>query len=45
MPKWILICQNCGTEFQHSQIDDVGMFSYLLSIETRNPAWDYVRLP
>lgn len=25
MPMWILICTNCKTEFEHSQISDVGM--------------------
>jgi len=25
MPNWILICANCKAEFQHSQIEDVGM--------------------
>jgi hypothetical protein len=29
MPKWILICQNCNAEFEHSQISDVGMFSFV----------------
>jgi predicted nucleic-acid-binding Zn-ribbon protein len=29
MPKWILICPKCRTEFQHSQISDVGMGSLL----------------
>jgi len=28
MPKWVLQCPNCKTEFQHSQISDVGMASY-----------------
>jgi hypothetical protein len=31
MSKWILICSNCKTEFQHSQIDDVGMARLLLA--------------
>ena len=30
MPKWILICSQCKTEFQHSQISDVGMARLLL---------------
>jgi DNA-directed RNA polymerase subunit RPC12/RpoP len=30
MPKWVLICANCKTEFQHSQISDVGMARLLL---------------
>jgi hypothetical protein len=25
MSKWILICPKCKTEFEHSQISDVGM--------------------
>jgi predicted nucleic-acid-binding Zn-ribbon protein len=28
MSAWILKCVNCGSDFQHSQISDVGM-SYL----------------
>jgi hypothetical protein len=27
---WILICSNCKSEFQQSQISDVGMSSLLL---------------
>jgi DNA-directed RNA polymerase subunit RPC12/RpoP len=30
MPAWILICPKCKTEFQHSQISDVGMSSLYL---------------
>jgi predicted nucleic-acid-binding Zn-ribbon protein len=29
MSKWILICPKCKTEFEHSQISDVGM-SFLM---------------
>ena len=29
MSKWILICPKCKTEFEHSQIRDVGM-SFLM---------------
>jgi predicted nucleic-acid-binding Zn-ribbon protein len=25
MPRWVLICAKCKTEFQHSQISDFGM--------------------
>ena len=25
MPKWILKCKKCGSDFEHSQIDDTGM--------------------
>jgi rRNA maturation endonuclease Nob1 len=31
MAKWILICPNCKTEFEHSQISDVGLASLLES--------------
>ena len=27
MPKWVLQCPNCKTEFEHSQISDVWMAS------------------
>jgi len=30
MPIWILICPECKSEFEHSQISDVGMASLLL---------------
>jgi hypothetical protein len=29
MAKWILICAKCKTEFEHSQISDVGMASLI----------------
>ena len=29
MSKWILICPKCKTEFEHSEISDVGM-SFLM---------------
>jgi hypothetical protein len=28
MPRWVLQCPNCKTEFQRSQISDVGMARY-----------------
>jgi hypothetical protein len=37
MPKWILICRNCKTEFQHSQISDVGLASLLLADKPNIP--------
>jgi hypothetical protein len=30
MPSWILACGNCGSEFPHSVIEDVGLLSYFL---------------
>ena len=30
MPKWVLICPKCKTEFEHSQINDVGMFCLMI---------------
>jgi len=30
MAKWILICAKCKTEFENSQISDVGMASLML---------------
>jgi len=30
MPKWVLICAKCKSEFEHSQISDVGMASLFL---------------
>jgi hypothetical protein len=30
MSKWILICPKCKTEFEHSQISDVGMSLLML---------------
>jgi DNA-directed RNA polymerase subunit RPC12/RpoP len=30
MAMWILICSNCKSEFQHSQISDVGMARLVL---------------
>ena len=32
-PKWVLICKNCQTEFQHSQVSDVGMASFYLPLK------------
>ena len=31
MARWILICSNCKSEFQHSQISDVGMARLVLA--------------
>jgi hypothetical protein len=25
MPKWVLTCPECKTQFEHSQISDIGM--------------------
>jgi hypothetical protein len=39
MPKWILICKKCEFEFEHSQVDDMGMSSlYLLARPEVPPA-------
>jgi hypothetical protein len=31
MAKWILICTKCNTEFEYSQISDVGMARLILA--------------
>jgi hypothetical protein len=36
MAKWILICVKCKTEFQHSQVSDVGMASLFLPGKTED---------
>jgi hypothetical protein len=38
MAMWILICTNCKSEFQHSQISDVGMASLVLPDKPIIPA-------
>jgi hypothetical protein len=30
MPKWVLKCDNCGSEFTHSMITDQGAESFYL---------------
>jgi hypothetical protein len=37
MPKWILQCPNCKTDFGYSQINDVGMASYYLPLKPDLP--------
>jgi hypothetical protein len=38
MPKWIVICKKCHNEFEHSQINGVGMASFYLPIPDIPPA-------
>ena len=37
MPAWILICPKCNSEFQHSQVSDVGMASLSLPAKPEIP--------
>ena len=37
MAKWVLICKNCQAEFQHSQVNDVGMASFYLPLKPEIP--------
>jgi hypothetical protein len=37
MPKWTLQCPKCDTDFEHSQIDNVGMASFYLPLKPDLP--------
>jgi hypothetical protein len=37
MPRWVLICAQCKTEFEHSQVGDTGMFRLELPVKPDVP--------
>jgi|HubBroStandDraft_6_1064221.scaffolds.fasta_scaffold15948_4 hypothetical protein len=37
MSRWILICPKCKTEFEHSQISDVGMSFLMIPLKPEFP--------
>jgi hypothetical protein len=44
MPRWVLICAQCKTEFEHSQAGDTGMSRLELPAKPDAsvcPAWGY----
>src|ERR1700761_3803572 len=38
MPKWVLICQSCRTEFQQSQVSYSSMDSYSVPLKPELPS-------